>query len=46
MKLVIKGQDLKTRLDKIALNSACQGDVCTEHDGCGEQCNHSLCRCY
>lgn len=45
MKLVIKGQDLSERLRYVAVTPAmCQGDVCTTHDGCGEQCNHSLCR--
>ena len=45
MKLVIKGQNLAERLHFATLTpSMCQGDVCTTHDGCGEQCNHSRCR--
>lgn len=46
MKLVIEGRDLNERLQHVTMDAGCQGETCTTHDGCGEQCNHSLCRCY
>lgn len=39
MTLIVKGENYASQLMVAGQYSGCS-DICTQHDGCGEQCNY------